>query len=123
VPAVDERVRFYRRFAGSPSIEAVDRVTADLRETYGAPPEPARNLVDVARIRAMAAEAGATSVSLVRRRLTIRPVELSAEKRGALAARGAVYLEREGKLALPLDYGSCVTEEALGILGAILSAD
>ena len=56
VPEVDERVRYYRRLAGSPTIEAVDAVAAELAERYGALPEPARNLVDIARIKALAAE-------------------------------------------------------------------
>ena len=59
----------------------------DGRSASARRPQPARNLVDVARIRAMAAEAGATNVAIVRRRLTIcaaRPL-----RRAARAARGA----------------------------------
>ncbi len=121
VDAVDERVRIYRRLAGSPSIEAVDAVREEMVERFGAPPSPAKNLVDIARIRAMAAEAKATNVGVVRRRLTIWPLALSDEKRGQLAAQGAVWIEREKKLALPLDYGASVTATALGILDAILA--
>jgi len=121
VDAVDIRVRYYRRLAGSPSIEAVDAVAAEIIERYGAAPEPARNLMDIARIRAMASETGATNVSIVRHRLTISPLKISDERRGALSARGAVWVEREKKLAVPLDYGESVTHAALGILGAILA--
>jgi transcription-repair coupling factor (superfamily II helicase) len=121
VDAVDERVRIYRRLAGSPSIEAIDAVYAEMVERFGAAPAPAKNLVDVARIRAMAAEAGATNVSVVRRRLTVSPLNLSDEKRGQLTARGAVWMERDRKLAMPLEYGELVTAAALGMLDAILS--
>jgi transcription-repair coupling factor (superfamily II helicase) len=121
VDAVDERVRFYRRLAGSPSIEAIDAVAAELTERFGASPVPARNLVDVARIRALAAEAGATAVAVVRRRLTISPLALSDERKGELAVRGAVWIEREKKIALPLGHGESVTGAALGLLDAILS--
>ena len=121
VDAVDERVRYYRRLAGSPSIEAIDAVAAEMVDRYGALPSPARNLVDVARIRAMAAEAGATTITLVRRRLTISPLSLSDERRGVLSARGAVWIEREKKLAVPVEYGESVTHAALGMLDAILA--
>ena len=121
VDAVDERVRVYRRLAGSPSIEAVDAVYAEMQERFGAAPAPAKNLVNVARIRAMAAEAGATNVSVARRRLTVSPLSLTDAKRGELAARGAVWIEREKKLAMPLEYGESVTAAALGMLDAILA--
>jgi len=121
VDAVDERVRIYRRLAGSPSIEAIDAVSAEMEERFGPAPSPARNLVSITRIRAMAAEAGATNVSVARRRLTISPLSLTDAKRGELTARGAVWIERERKLAVPLEYGESVTGAALGILDAILS--
>jgi len=121
VDAVDERVRIYRRLAGSPSIEAIDAVFAEMEERFGPAPAPARNLVNVTRIRAMAAEAGATNVGVARRRLTISPLSLSEAKRGELAARGAVWIEREKKLAMPLEYGESVTAAAMGMLDAILS--
>ena len=44
------------------------------------------------------------------------------KQRGVVAARGAVYQERERKLAVPLDYEASPTEEALGVLDAILTA-
>ena len=114
-------MRAYRRLAGSPSIEAIDAIYRELVERYGAAPEPARNLVDVARIRALAAEAGATSVTIARRRLMIAPLNLSDERRGQLSALGALWVERERKLALPVGYGESVTHAALGLLDAILS--
>jgi transcription-repair coupling factor (superfamily II helicase) len=121
VDAVDERVRIYRRLAGSPSLEAIDAVSAEMVDRFGAAPAPAKNLVDIARIRALAAEAKAKHVGVARRRLAISPLALSDEKRGELAARGAIWIEREKKLAMPLDYGESVTAAALGMLDAILS--
>jgi len=121
VDAVDERVRIYRRLAGSPSIEAIDAVYREMVERFGAAPQPAKNLVDVARIRALAAEAKATSVTIARKRLMIAPLSLSDERRGELSARGAIWIEREKKIALPIGYGESVTAEALGLLDAILS--
>ncbi len=121
VDAVDERVRIYRRLAGSPSIEAIDAVYREMVERFGAAPEPAKNLVDVARIRALAAEAGATAVAVARKRLSIAPLSVSDERKGELSARGAVWIEREKKVAIPLPYGESVTQASLGLLDAILA--
>ena len=75
---------YYRRLAGSPSVEAVTRVAEELVERYGALPEPARNLAAIARIKALAAELGATSVTVVRNRLQSLRWRLKTE-RGRLA--------------------------------------
>jgi transcription-repair coupling factor (superfamily II helicase) len=121
VDAVDERVRIYRRLAGSPSVEAIDAVAAEMIERFGSPPEAARNLVDIARIRALAAEAKATVVAIVRNRLTIAPVAVDPERKGELAAKGAVWLDREKKVAVQVGYGESVTRAALALLGDILA--
>ncbi len=121
VTAVDERVRFYRRLAGAPAVEAVHRVAVELAEAHGPLPEPAENLVAIARIRALAAEAGVRSVTLARRRLTVGPVSPSESARAALAAMGAITLEKDRSVALPLGYGVSVAEAAEGLLGAILA--
>ncbi|MDF1541863.1 MAG: transcription-repair coupling factor [Anaerosomatales bacterium] len=121
VGATDERVRTYRRLAGAPTVERVEQVARELADAHGALPEPARNLVDIARIRALAAEAGVRSVSVVRRRLTISPISPSERARGALAALGAITLERDRAVALPLGYGASVTDSAAALLGAILA--
>jgi transcription-repair coupling factor (superfamily II helicase) len=121
VDAVDERVRIYRRLAGSPSIESIDAVSREMVERFGPAPEAAKNLVDIARVRALAAEAGAKTVSIVRKRITIAPLSLSDERKGQLAARGAIWLEREKKVAVPLGYGESVTHAVLGLLDAILA--
>lgn len=119
---VDERVLIYRRLAGSPSIESVDAVAEEMIAGHGAPPVAARNLIDIARIKALCAEVGAKNVAVSRRRLTIAPLALSDEVRGRMAARGATWSEREKKLAVSMDYGENVTYVALGTLSAILSA-
>jgi hypothetical protein len=71
--------------------------------------------------RAAAAALGITSVSVTRNRVVLQPLTLSAEERGALAARGAVYLERDRKLQVPLAYGESVVSGVLGTLDAILT--
>jgi transcription-repair coupling factor (superfamily II helicase) len=121
VGAVDERVRTYRRLAGAPTVERVEQVAGELVASHGALPEPAANLVEVARVRALAAEAGVRTISVVRRRLTVSPVSPSDEARGALAALGAITLERDRSVALPVGYGASVTDSAVTLLGAILA--
>ena len=120
---MDERVRWYRSLAAVRTPEAAEQAGAAIVEAYGPMPEPASNLVQTSRIRALMAEAHVTSLVLVRRRLIVGPVNLDAEQRGRLAALGVVPLEREHKVALPLEYGGSVVDAALGILGAILDAD
>ncbi|HZL05764.1 MAG TPA: helicase-related protein, partial [Coriobacteriia bacterium] len=119
---VDERVRFYRRLAGALALEAVDATAAEIRERHGALPAPAVDLVAVARIRALAGEVGATSVSLVRRRVRIVGVTLSSEERGALAPAGAVSEPRGDGVLFPQAYDESATDAALRALGAILGA-
>jgi len=123
VAAVDERVLYYRRLAGSPTIESVEAVAAELAEKHGPLPETARNLVDVARIRALAADGSITSISMSRNRLMFSPVELDDEHRGRLAVLGALYQERKKELSVPVGYGESVTLSALGTLGAIYSRE
>ena len=120
VKAADERVRFYRRFAASATSEAVDTIVADLVERHGALPEVAANLAGVARARALAGPLGITNVAVVRNRVVVQPILLDAEQRGGLAGLGAIYLERERKLQLPLVYGEPVMNGVLGALAAIL---
>jgi transcription-repair coupling factor (superfamily II helicase) len=120
VKAADERVRYYRRFAAAGSPEAVESIVADIVAKHGAMPEVASNLAGVARARALAGALGATNVAVVRNRVVVQPVSLDAEQRGRLAAFGAVYLEREHKLQLPLGYGEPVMNGVLSALAAIL---
>jgi transcription-repair coupling factor (superfamily II helicase) len=121
VADIDTRVRYYRRLAGSPAIEAVEAVVSELAEEHGPLPEPARNLADVARIRALAAEAGITSVTVVRNRLRVAPFAPEGERRGTLAAHGAITLDHERAVVLPLDYGASVTAVTRDFLGVILA--
>jgi transcription-repair coupling factor (superfamily II helicase) len=122
VPNVDDRVRYYRRLAGAVSPEGVGKVAEELRERFGGMPEMARNLVAVARIKAIAGDLGATSVTLVRGRVAVAPVSLSSEQRGRLAVSGAVYLEKDKKVTFPRDPGTSPVEATVFALDAILTA-
>jgi len=95
---------------------------ADITSRYGPMPEVASNLAGVARARALAGIIGATNVAVVRNRVVVQPVVLDDERRGRLATLGAVYMERERKLQLPLAYGEPVMSGVLGALTAILGS-
>jgi transcription-repair coupling factor (superfamily II helicase) len=120
VRAADERVRFYRRFAAAGTPDTVESIVADLIAHHGAMPEVASSLAGVARARALAGVIGATNVAVVRNRVVVQPVTLDAGQRGLLAARGAVYLEKERKLQMPLAYGEPVMNGVLSTLTAII---
>ncbi|KAF0208254.1 MAG: transcription-repair coupling [Actinobacteria bacterium] len=122
IAEVDERVRVYRRLAGAITPEAVDAAATEMTERHGAPPLPARELVAIARVRALAGELGATGVSLVRKRVRIQPLELASEVLGRIAVEGAVFEPRTKAVLFPQGYEESVTDAALRSLGAILSA-
>ncbi len=122
VGAVDERVLYYRRLAGAPTPEAVAAVAAELSERHGPMPEVTRNLVEIAQVKAVAADHGVTHVSLVRHRLTISPVDVDDDVRGRLSSLGAVFLTRKHEMTWPVAYGESVTATALGALRAVYSS-
>ena len=122
VPEVDERVLLYRRIAAVSSPEAIEGIAADLEARFGAPPLPARQLLAIARVKALAAELGISTVSLARHRLTLTPVKLSAEEQGMLAAEGAVYVSRTSSVHFVQSAGEDASSAAVRALGAILGA-
>jgi transcription-repair coupling factor (superfamily II helicase) len=121
VAEVDERVRYYRRLAAAVTPEVAVAIGAEICEKHGAMPEAASNLVGIARARAAAGELGITHVAITRGRVMTQPLKLDAQQSGALAPMGAVYLERDGKLQVPLAYGESVVSAVLRVLDAILA--
>ncbi|MBN2405008.1 MAG: transcription-repair coupling factor [Coriobacteriia bacterium] len=121
VPAVDERVLAYRRLAGAATPDAVAALAASLAERYGPLPAPARALIGAAHARALAAEIGATSVRIMRKRVNVGPVELSAAQRGLLAVAGCTIGGRY-VVTSPQEPHETATDAALRVLDAILSA-
>jgi transcription-repair coupling factor (superfamily II helicase) len=119
---VDERVRFYRRLAAAVTPEAAAAIGAELTERHGPLPEAAAAIVGIARARALAGEMGITSVVVTRGRVAVQPLALDADRRGRLAPLGAVYLEKDCRLTLPLAYGDSVVGQVLALLDAILAS-
>ena len=64
VPARQMRVDYHRRLNDLQEINEVDQTAAELRDRFGALPEPVHALLDLTRIRLAAARAGITHVSV-----------------------------------------------------------
>jgi transcription-repair coupling factor (superfamily II helicase) len=122
VPAVDERVRFYRRLASALTPEALARVREELVGTYGPPPLPAAGMLATAHVRTAAATLGASSVTVVRNRLQVSGLDLTSTQAGKLARLGGIYVEHDRRLAVPIQPGFAPDEAAVQLLDAILDA-
>jgi transcription-repair coupling factor (superfamily II helicase) len=63
----------YRKLAGARSNEALDEVTAEMRDRYGEPPTEVANLIAVARLRLLLKAYGLTEVSLQGKHIRFTP--------------------------------------------------
>ncbi len=70
------RLEAYKRLAAADTDEAVQAVAEELRDRYGALPEPVANLIEVARFRALARRYGVSEVSLQGSSVRMSPVQL-----------------------------------------------
>jgi transcription-repair coupling factor (superfamily II helicase) len=71
------RLEMYQRLAAVRSVEEVEQVAEELTDRYGATlPDPVENLLEVARFRLLAREAGLTDVTLQGNQIRFAPVEL-----------------------------------------------
>ncbi len=122
VPAVDDRVRLYRRLASALTPESLGRIREELLGEYGAPPAPAANLLAVAHVRTQAAMLGITAVTVVRNRLQLAGLVLTSRQSGALARLARIYSEGDRKLAVPMTPGTGPAEAAEQVIDAILDA-
>jgi transcription-repair coupling factor (superfamily II helicase) len=66
-----ERVDLYRRASGLGSLAEVEDLAEELVDRFGALPEPARNLLGLSRVKLLAREVGATSVTYRSDNLTV----------------------------------------------------
>jgi transcription-repair coupling factor (superfamily II helicase) len=72
VPVPQQKMTLYRRIAGVTSPEEVDELRDELKDRFGAPPAPVRRLLEVMRVRALAGEAGARTVTATQSLLSIQ---------------------------------------------------
>ncbi len=121
VPDPAQRVRWYRQLAAAATPEAVGAVARGLAERHGDLPEEALALLGVARLRAMACEAGVSSVVVSRHKARVQRPALEDRAREAAAAIGAVWSSRESALTLALRPGEAVVPAVERLLDAILA--
>ncbi|WP_144674396.1 transcription-repair coupling factor [Arthrobacter sp. U41] len=80
VPGERLRLEAYRKLASAISYEAIEEVLAELVDRYGELPLPAKNLIDVARFRVGAREAGLSDVALQGNFIKFSPAQLPESK-------------------------------------------
>lgn len=109
MPETDERVLFYRKIAAAQSVEDVERIADQMRSGFGTPPQPAQNMLDRAKIKALASECGVTSISQTGGKVVIAPVSAALksaidkddEVREILGSMRALYFSKSLKYSIP----------------------
>jgi transcription-repair coupling factor (superfamily II helicase) len=76
VPGERLRLEAYKKLAAVVDEPAVEEIEAELRDRYGVPPEPVRNLFEVARLRTVARTAGIGDIALQGNTVRFGPVQL-----------------------------------------------
>jgi len=76
VPGERLRLEAYKKLAAVVDEAAVTEIEEELRDRYGTPPEPALNLIEVARLRTVARAAGIGDIALQGNTVRFGPVEL-----------------------------------------------
>ncbi len=74
VPGERLRLEAYKKLATVETFEAVDEIEAELRDRFGAPPEPVSNLLEVAKLRVVARQARIGDIGLQGRVVRFGPV-------------------------------------------------
>src|SRR5215217_7453967 len=96
-----ERVDLYRRASGTASIAEVDDLAEELADRFGEPPEPALNLLGLSRIKILAREAGASSITYRSGTLAVVGVTAGPAQTALLEERtGGAVGGREGRISL-----------------------
>jgi transcription-repair coupling factor (superfamily II helicase) len=134
----DLRMEAYRRLAAVRTPEEVDGVESEWVDRFGPVPEPAANLLAVARLRAECVRTGVSEVSVTRGQTLagggwlarLSPITLPVSKQLRLERlhKGAVYKEAGvdpgagpgGQLQLPLPAGSDVAAALVDALAELL---
>ena len=108
VPEENQRLRFYKKIAGSASDAAIDDVRKELEDRYGAPPDATVYLLEAARLRLECERVGISQVDRKRGELQIRFTENASIDPARLmhlvsrnAKRGAQFTP-QGVLKYPL---------------------
>lgn len=120
VPDISQRLLIYRRLAAYTTAEAIAGVRAEVEEAFGALPEPAANLFDLAKIKVLAAEIGAVSVARSGGYVLVKIPQASDDLISEMKLTNALYERRTALFRWKIPYGDTVVKAALTIVGAIV---
>jgi len=126
IPRERLRLEAYRRLGGARTVEDVTALAAELADRYGPPPDPVRNLLVLAGVRAQANALGLAEVVCFGGRVRLTPVDELLDSRKVRLDRlyrGALLKKAERTLLVPLpkqgeDLPAWLAELLSGILGA-----
>ncbi|HEY8523566.1 MAG TPA: transcription-repair coupling factor [Acidimicrobiales bacterium] len=129
IPKEELRLEAYRRLAAVTSDEQVADIRAEWEDRYGAVPDIAEALLDVARLRAECARIGLREVNVTKRtgigaavwvaRLAPVKLKVSEEIRLKRVAPQAIYKPDLGQLLVPVKGGRGVAIELVELLGRL----
>ena len=106
-----QRLALYRKLAAARTTDEAGGVAEEIADRFGAMPEPVRHLVEIVRLRALARNAGITTITREKGRIVLKPAagwtpspeeerRLTAQFRGRLTfASGMLRLRTEGRFA------------------------
>jgi transcription-repair coupling factor (superfamily II helicase) len=102
VPDQDARLEAYRRLAAATSHASIDDVVTEWEDRYGALPERAKVLIDIARLRVEALRVGITEIVATRREVRLEPVALTASQEVRLERIASRAILRDRAVFVPL---------------------
>jgi len=105
VPDLNQRLALYQRLAQAETLETVATLEEELRDRFGPPPHPARELLELGRLRVLARQAGLRSLAVEEGRIVARMREGAELPRAALPRPLPRGVEA-GRTALWLDHVS-----------------
>ena len=126
----DLRLDAYRRLAGVQSQADVDDIQAEWEDRFGPVPDPAANLLAIARLRAECVRTGVEEIAVTKASALagpgwvarLAPVRLAQSKQMRLARlyKGAVYKEETSQLQLPVRAGATLPADLVEALTQLL---
>lgn len=115
----EQRLEAYRRLAAVTLDAEVDDIAAEWLDRYGPVPDPAQNLLSLARLRAVCHQRGITEITILRNTIAkIAPMELriSEQTRLKRLSRKGLYKEDAEELHVPVKVGNTLVAELIGFL-------
>jgi transcription-repair coupling factor (superfamily II helicase) len=103
----------------------VNDIQAEWTDRYGPPPEPAKALLRVARLRAECVRTGVREVTVAKDVARLSPLALKTSQRIRLqrVARDSVYKEDLAQLVVPIRRGGDPSEVLTDLLGALVPVE